>query len=268
MCQGPEILLRVQSCGMSDWDIELLRFTAFPSAPAQADQELWSAVSGSRPDDIQLRPQEGAGLFSGPCLDGSCKLSLIVSPERIDWLLTAQEAGKEEPSIPSAGPFKRRSDEFSTLLSKWFGHAPHSVRVALGAVLFVRVPSISDGLKLLAPMLPNVRLSLDELDFALAVNRPRASRTLGPKVRINRLTKWSAVTVQRLLLLAHVGAGSAATFRTPTVQSSENHARLEIDFNTAGDEAKPLLSESGKLELLFRELMDLAKETVAKGDVP
>jgi hypothetical protein len=76
---------------------------------------------------------------------------------------------------------------------------------------------------------------------------------------INRLTKWSVATYQRLQVA--VGSGAAE----PVSRGGEMHAcNLELDINT---DAK-LAGELAGVSDLFDELVATGLEIAIKGDVP
>jgi hypothetical protein len=92
--------------------------------------------------------------------------------------------------------------------------------------------------------------------FLYQINRPRASQTGIPSLRINRLTKWSVA------ILVHL----SGTDVTRLSEVSQRHAcRMEFDINTTPDFGGPL--PQGAFPALLGEFTALVRELAEHGDV-
>jgi len=245
-----------------EWQIEMLRLTAFQIPPSSvSNPEWWKIVTGEEPEIVSSRLKEGTHAEEGPFCNG--KLVNQIKPNRIDWLLTS---GREQKDLGSmvVGPFSETLKAFLSLMSKWLGSAtcPTVYRLAFGAVLLLPVGSLSAGYKKLVPLLPSVELKTEKAsDFMYQINRPRNSHSGVPGMEINRLSKWSVATT--------FGVGfwfSPKGVETTHREEEQFACRLEIDINTRPSEYQPLPKE--KSNTLLEELAELGKEIATKGDIP
>jgi hypothetical protein len=249
------------------WISENLRCTAFLHAPSALNEQWWESLVGGKPEAKHSRPQDNFLAVTGPIFGEKCNLSLTGTGDRVDWLLTGRDdpkAGEDRP-FPFAGSFDERVKQFQTLISKWLPAAPSLKRLAFGGVAVCPVEDIAEGLQVLKPLLPSIELAPDSLDFAYAINRPRRSESIGSNLKINRLSKWNVMTLQRVRLVATLAPGVSEMQQT-ALGGSQNVARIEIDINTAAEFQGEL--PGGKLPALLSELMNLGLEIVEKGDLP
>ena len=246
---------------LSDWETESLRVTAFPSASETIGRPAWWAKVVGQEADIQaFRSRQGLSEEKGTWGPGT--LSLAVQPFRIDWVLSPRDTELAELP-PSVGRFDQLRSEWAKLMACWFGQddCPKLVRLALGAVLLLPVPGLTQGYEKLAAYLPNVRLDPGtSSDFLYQVNRARNSRSGIAGLRINRLARWSVATYIR-------GALSAAGPKISLAPGPPVFAcRLELDVNTHQEFVGEL--KAPQLDPVFLELLDLSAEIAEKGDIP
>lgn len=244
---------------LSAWLAESLRVTVFlPASAAQPPQhrEWWKALSGSDPESRSESPREASFTDEGAYKSG--RLALRLEPQRIDWVYGP--ALPPEDGLPNIGSLATAVDEFLPELEKWLAQSPDAVRVAFGATVLVPVKDRESGYRQLQAYLPHVEVDPASEDFFYQVNRARRS-TAVEGVKVNRICKWSVAILRRLRVAvpaAAAGAAAAVGFDREAVA-----VRLELDLNT--DAARTdSLPNRGKV---LHELVDLAQEIAAKGDV-
>jgi len=248
---------------LSAWQAGILRLTAFPAPNTQlSDQNWWADVVGEYPETRTSQPRTGEQSDKGIYNKGT--LLLTVHPIRIDWrfgmeLQSVEPAAKLEEL--TLGSFPDALESFLELMEHWFNieTTPRLVRLAFGAILLQPVGSTADAYNLLSNYLPYKFKLEDARDFLYQINRPRFALTNVPKLKINRLCKWSAHLTQ--LEILPIGTASV-TYRTPELHA----ARLELDINTEAEFDGEL--EREMLSQLFRELVELGKEIAVQGDIP
>jgi hypothetical protein len=243
------------------WEAELLRFTAFsPPSVTFEVRPLWEQLAGRAPEEVTERPQEGFRQEVGAC--GENHLFVIQQPSRLDIIVgvhPARTAALVESRLISMGEYDRAASEHTAIVHRWLASGPALGRIAYGPVLIHKVPDKEEGYRALQNMLP--RLPIDDpassQDFFWQINRPRAS-TVIQELRVNRLSKWTVIRVQRVNVAVDVGRSDVR--RLPELAA----VRLEIDLST--EPVRPLPSED--LPRLFDEMRALALEIMERGDVP
>ncbi len=247
---------------LSQWQVAVLRLTAFPTATAKFDEpKWWSELTGKQPETRNIRPAKGELIEQGPFDQGT--LILQLQPLRVDWQFSQMDEQRlDEVLIPAAGSFTDVADKFVKLMLTWLSPSmvPPLRRLAFGATLLQPVEDRAQGYGLLANYLPAVHLSPESSDFLYQINRPRSSRvSILQNRKLNRLSKWSCSVFQRgqveIGQEVHVGAFGKQQYA----------CRLELDINTAAEFMDELPRET--LGKLFRELFDLGKEIAEKGDI-
>lgn len=249
---------------ISIWQAESLRFTAFPTPVAVIDEPTWwKDLIGELPEKRVATPKRGVLQEEGN-LDGG-RLILNIQPMRIDWLLTIG-GGQEDQleTFPSVGPFPEALKKFSALIDHWIQSEtfPPSKRVALGVVLLRPSESKQLAYEQLAEYLPKVELDAsNSSEFFYQINRPRASISGIPNLKINRLSKWSVFSWRSATVTFTPGSLEQAAMG-PEVFG----CRLELDINTAPDFSEMLSRET--LPRLLQELVNVGLEIARDGDVP
>jgi hypothetical protein len=243
---------------------ESLRLTAFLS-PSERVREptWWSDLTGSQPETRVSRPASGEFQDIGPFENRRLVLSLV--PGRVDWILTlpAPTPDDNPNEVKSIGLFPGILDVFLPPMQRWLPESPAIVRLAFGAILLEPVPGRQSGYRRLSEYLQTVRIDPDgSEDFFYQINRPRRS-SLIENLSINRLSKWSVVSYQRLGL--QVGLPSLQAVQS--FSSEPAYAcRIELDISTPaafqGELPRRYLVE------LYRELVNLGIEITLDGDVP
>lgn len=247
-----------------EWQVNSFRLTAFPSPDATVDAEKvnwWSDVVGDTPESKVLQPRVGGSHESGT-LEGG-KLVLEIQPARVDWLFTASEESiLSSGAIPTIGLFDKTLGTFLTIIEKWLNleDIPSLSRLAFGSILLYPVTDKKSGYITLQRYLPKIEIDPEgSSDFFYQINRPRDSKSKGPNLKINRLSKWGLLEYTVTMMTA-----PGSFVKSP---SRGNFAcRLELDINSSAAFIDKINRES--IQGVLLELIELGKEIVEKGDVP
>ena len=246
----------------SSWEAAALRMTAFPAPGSEFETaEWWKSLVGNLPEQRTEQPRTGEILETSEY--GNGRLELKIDPIRLAWIYQVQlDVIQPEKGVETLGELHAELDEFRTLINSWFEleTVPNLVRLAFGGILIIPVQSQEQGLGRLAGYIPDVKIDPSNTsDFLYQINRRRVSKLDIEGLEINRLTKWSVVQHQ-LLLVRSDGSGSA------TPASPVHHARLEIDVNTFHEYEREFQQE--QLPKVFAELVELGTELAELGDIP
>ncbi|MER3422349.1 MAG: hypothetical protein C4293_03070 [Nitrospiraceae bacterium] len=243
------------------WKTQLLRMTVFPLRDfAPPTDSWWVALTGQDSDSKTSRPKKGEYEEEGNF--ESTRLILKIEPSRIDWVMRPLEVDdKEEPVFPVLGEFSKNIDGFQQLMLRWLSMdvCPPVKRLAVGATLIQPVHDRIAGYKRLLEYLPSIKdINPEETsDFLYQINRPRKSLHM-PGLKINRLSKWSALSFQFVALDPSIAV---------TMTTHEAFAcRVELDINTAKEFSEELGKEM--IPSLLKELVSLGMEISLRGDIP
>ena len=155
-------------------------------------------------------------------------------------------------------------EQLVDLMARWFKlkTCPVLQRLAFGAILTYPVDNLASGYQQLSTYLPSVKLDPgNSSDFLYQINRVRDSTSGIDNLRINRLSKWSVAAVQTM------GFTVGQDLDMSVAKGGLLRAcRLELDINTITVLKKPL--PPNKLNIVFKELIKLAKEIIKEGDIP
>jgi hypothetical protein len=237
---------------LAPWQVGDFRLTAFPTpAPTEERPEgkRWEALVGRKPETVNPNNfDEESGPFSP---EG--RLTRRGSAVAIEWMLA------RAPKSDKSGPFLLMNPEallpFKDLMCRWLVDCPPLHRLGFGAALFQPVEDRRQAYEKLEDFLHvGLKYSEHEGDFLYQYNRRRKSRSV-PELWINRLSKWT------WLPLGVVNAKDGKL-----VFPSGSACLLELDINTAPEFQGTLPHEL--YVPLFEEMVDLAAEIAARGDVP
>lgn len=246
----------------NSWQIESLRATAFPSPDVQFDpKDWWNSVLSEGPesqvDNMKLGTKTTQGTFKGN------KLTLTVAPGRVDWNL-APSVQSEQTLISSISlespdePFEC----FLELILKWLPLSPVLNRIGLGARAMLQAESKAETYRLLQLYLPAVKLDENSSDLIYRINRPTDSKSGIDGLRINRISTWMSIMVSSGHFLPDARVGIKAI----DLGQRAHACRVDLDINTAGDFQGQL--DHDQSALLFRELVESAREILRQGDRP
>lgn len=251
----------IQSTDNSDWLGEVFRLTVFFVTPGKVDtSDWWQFVTGELPETRNSQPKIGVLQEEGEFNGG--RLVLTTQPDRADWLfLPSFDKGMGMPDFGHLSPYTSSTDIFTKFALNWFTKAPPLSRIAFGMVLHRPVPDRLTGYRELAKYLAMVQIDPENSsDFLYQINRRRFSRII-PSLPLNRLTKWTVANIDSGQFAMGLG------IPLQTVEFTNRHfVRLELDVNSAQEFRKQLPPD--KIQGIFEELMNLAKELADKGDIP
>ncbi len=242
------------------WQAQVLRFTAFSATPFVNGDRWWLDQIGDAPEQEVTQPRKQGHQQTGPHLGGI--LTLVRVPGRVDWLLKAAP-DLDTPDFESLGHYTEVISQFRDFVGQWLRREKllDVQRLAFGAVLVQPVSTLGEGYACLQRYLPFLTYDPENTsDLTFQVNRVRASRCGPEQLRINRLAKWSVLTVQ---IFEAIPDATPSPFR-----STHNRLAscLEWDLNTQADWTDGL--EPRFHDPLLAELVDLGLEIAQSGDTP
>lgn len=249
------------------WLARTLRLTLFPKGAVDVEMALpwWEQLLGSAPEVESRQRAQGLVQLEGPF--GRGRLSVAVSSgARIDWILRAldpEASSSPSSEFPVLGSFREIAEQFVGLMKQWLSVSPQASRLAFGAELVQPVDSIRDGYTRMGEYLTHaVKVDPESSDFFYRINRSRTSKSLGPSLRINRLSSWSVVQARYLSLV--IPGGREVTGQL--APASQVVCRLELDINSFPDYSEEL--DNAQLRQLLDEFFALCTEIAERGDVP
>lgn len=247
---------------LEEWQVEHLRMTAFP-VPGQTvrNANWWADATGYPPDESTSNPKQLRAKVVGSFGPGNT-LTLAMEPDRIDWLIAPdpEMAFSAEVDFPLLGTIAGATRLIEQIAERWFTSTdlPQLARLAFGTALRHPEPDRDSAYGHLPDYLP-VRVAAGTSDFAYQINVPRQSDVV-PDLGINRLSKWTSVTLRRLSMSLSQGTP------TPLLHNPSFALRVELDINTA-----PLVDlaplRRGREFDIFRELVAAAWQLAERGVV-
>lgn len=244
---------------LSDWKAGQLRLTAFPESPLDPKNTTWWQSLIGEPPEVQIfHPKLPEQHEEGPF--GSGRLTLRIQPHKIDWLLRSESGDSD---ILSLAGFPEFLNNFTKRINLWLENdCPDLSRIAFGAVLLLPAHSRENGYELIANYLPAVKIDpKGSSDFLFQINRQRKSNLDISDLKINRLCKWSISVIRHTLV-----ALDTTISKSKRISPDFYAGRLELDINTSQDFQGLLAREH--LVRIYKELVDVGKEIVEKGDIP
>lgn len=245
--------------GFGTWRIRVLRVTMFPPpGPQRNTEHLWKRVMGESAEAIDIRPKENLRTERGTV--GSINLQLVVRPERIDWFLQPALIPSEQADpLPTIETFQEVQDILQKVV-----HGSSEVispidRLAFSPGLVEDAQDLAAVLNRLSSHLPGLDFTNHEsADFIYQVNRRRRA-TSEPRLRINRIAKWSVLHVGNINLILRPGESTL-------INSTQTKftAQLELDINTMPGVGA---ISAKKVPRLLNELIRLAGEIAVEGDI-
>jgi hypothetical protein len=244
---------------LTAWNVNKFRFTAFPSL---ADQEInpdwWMQVMGTEPETMLVKPKTGVTHYELPYEDGNIIFETQLG--RVDWLYIPSEDTLQlaNEGLTNLGTFEKAINIFLVIVNRWLQLCPKLRRIAFGANVSQPTGGKEDSYKLLATLLPSVKIDpIGSSDFLYQINRPRPSKTGIDSLKINRLTKWAGI-----VLTVAVGNQEHNLEKTDT----KFYTLVEFDINTVTNPLRDI--EPNELTNILSELIDLGSEILINGDIP
>src|SRR5579883_498244 len=173
----------------------MLRATVFLAANYDAAGTIWRDLTGTEPDIEEARPREGFRRHAGAFNDGI--LEVQMTPQRLDITLTPKADGAEQRT--EIGDYKDAKRAFDGVVVPWLDRSrPPTFRIAHYVIALLPAADRIEAYRLLDDLIPSVDVQPEETsDFFYAINRPAKSRVV-PNLKINRITRWSAMLTRRL----------------------------------------------------------------------
>lgn len=239
---------------LSEWQVMLLRLTAFPAPDFVAgEQNWWEELAGELPEKQTTQPKTGAITEEGEYSNGVLVLNML--PTRINWLYAAPDQQIViTQKLPILGQVEDEIKSFIEIMNSWLVQSsPHLIRLAFGARMIIPTDGREKAYTTLSQFLPFELDIENSSDFLYRINKRRPSKSGFSSLEINRLSTWSALRFQM--------GGLKNT------QVSEQFAcQLEVDINTIPDFDGTF--DNDTLPDLFHELVELGLEIAEKGDIP
>jgi hypothetical protein len=250
-----------QQLPLERWQALSIRLTSFPglSASKSVAAEAWFEDVVGSPADQVTRRKNGETVAAADTENG--QLVLSIDPLRIDFRVNyVEESMIVMADFSTIGSFLRSHERFLPLALNFLQNSELKVnRLAFGAELLIAAKGHSEAYSQLSEYLPDIKIDPNgSFDFTYQINRPRTSQFI-PDLRINRLTKWSALKLSRGVVLP-----SGKAISIPDMD--QYYCRLEVDINTTAEHEGFIAPD--ELPKLFQELVDLGKEIAENGDIP
>jgi hypothetical protein len=218
---------------------------------------LWESLVGKAPEEIEERPTQGIRNEVGPFADAH--LFITQSTTRIDFTLGSLPTAERQSGFVHIGPYPNAKPPLVEIIRRWTATAPPVARIAFAPVLLLPVPDRETGYRILKDLLHFLQIDpKHSTDLLWQINRPRQSKVL-QGLEINRLSNWSAMSVQTLRVSMGAGAPVAST-----VPAKGSAVRLGLDINT---EARETALPSESLPAFVDELVSFADEIATRGDI-
>lgn len=240
------------------WRARTLRLTLFPEEGAGLDRlPSWAELASQDPE-TQMR-REGRQEEDGPYEEG--RLVVVKHPLRFDLIYTVKPPPEPMPTegtgVRHLGDLRAARAVFRRLAEHVLERQPSARRLAFGRQLVHPVADRKEAYAFLRDCIATTKFDLQEAeDFLYQVNRPRVSSRV-PELRVNRLSKWTAVREQIQYVDADTGQVARRLLGTT--------AQLETDINTDAERRTSL--PQGALVGLLEELVSLSDEIADRGDV-
>lgn len=189
---------------LTKWNLELIRLTLFFSNQPSFDVlEHWLNKISNNPAD-QIQKTKIA--FSGQTLVGDSTYELKFESNRLDLY----KKSNPQNNIANIGTIEDLNSEFD-LIIKWIPELrdwPSPQRLAIGANSFYFTKEYREANAILADLLPNVKINIEEsLDLLYRINRRTPSDSLEGVV-YNNLTTWQNTMVQVIKLEGIIPEGT------------------------------------------------------------
>lgn len=252
----------IHRANLTQWQVESLRMTAFPSHGSLVNPEgWWRSVCAQEPETQVIRAQIGErqeqGTYQGAIL------TLRAQQIRVDWTFTPVAPEPESRiGFLTIGQFEETCTRFSELMQRWIPLSPPLSRIAFGVIALLPVSGHAEGYERLASYLPAVKLDAEgSSEFLYRINRRRLSKSGIKDLQINRLSTWSLLRAEYRAVSLDSGAALQVVQGEPIFA-----CRVELDVNTIAGFNGILIPDQSLI--VFRELVDLARESVRDGDRP
>jgi hypothetical protein len=242
------------------WKTELLRLSVFSNRPVQVSDADWTAITGQTESETRQSQPGGGRAYLGA--HRGARLTVASSGQRVDIMQTVNPvvpAGDAGPTV-TFGDWAQVREPFVHDTEQWLSSVEFPVvRLAFSCVLLAAAEDRLTAYQLLKRLLRSVDIDPMQMRELLFRVNWRVKSVVVPDLALNRITNWSSIFLQNILL--QVGGGPAS------LSSSEikrDFVRLEVDHNT--DETRTEPFDRAQLAPIYGELVALAIENAAKGE--
>jgi hypothetical protein len=241
------------------WSARTLRLTMFLQSATEAiSPETWARATGETPTIDQNLPRQLTRLEGGPIGPGFLTLQVQGMARRLDWTMLPPSTDANEVAPPTEfGPVEAALLVFNNVVRNWLaGTDIASNRLAVGVVAVIPMPDRVTAYKALQEYLPSVRIDAEHSrDLTYGINHPKLSRSLGPEVELNRITRWGALQQTVFVSTGVTVPGLGGLYMS-----------VECDHSTPTERQSPL--DNSKFVDIYDELMDMALENLERGELP
>ncbi len=244
----------------TSWSGETLRLSLFHSPTTEVKAKgWWEHVVGQAPDSSTNKPKTGELVEIGKVDDAQFILQSQPLAGRVDWIMQAA-AGELSEQSPSLLPVMSAS--FLNRMTRFLRvpEIPPFNRMAFGAIVLLPVTDPEQGYRTLSNYLPFDIDRTKSSDFMYQINRLRSSKTV-TDLKINRLMKWNVERTGR----SSFAFNAQGLMAVATHETIATNCRIELDINTDHEADRPIPND--RLEPLFMELQEMAREIVREGDI-
>ena len=252
------------------WLIETIRATVFASDIKELGLSDWQALTGTRPHQTRHTPEADSTVEAGPFISHWLTMGLArrlgLGPGRADLILAISQQTVVVPLAdplqeriePAAiGPFTTNFLPFIELAKRWLSTGSNVRRLAVACTLWDRASTPDEALDTILRNVRSFKKEPDDIiiDFLIRLNRPRKSQ-VNPSISINRLSQWSARTVEIVLPTRNI------MFGPPKIVYWR--AQADLDISTGDGADIPGLQIPVHLDEFAKLLIEIAE----KGDIP
>jgi hypothetical protein len=246
------------------WEPLHIQLVIFPNiSPVDLNEDWFRDITGKKATESKVEPH--LRIYAGD-LDDFGILNITIDQLRIVLTVGPKVDVETMPALfPTLGPINTTIPSFVRVGAKLLKAGCSQMKVMrLGFICRIVQPvkDHNSGYKTLRQYLPTVNLDPKSTDFMYRINRRRKSVTGPRQLLLNRLSTWSIITraVQAQTVLSTGQASEKKSVVPPSLA-----CMAELDINT--DPGFPSELPRSKLVPIFRELVELATEIAAKGDV-
>jgi hypothetical protein len=253
------------------WLVQNLRLSVFVPESTTIEDADWKILTGvDRPENSIGQPNFKH--LWGPALGG--RLQISSQPQRIDVVLVplppsppAADVPPEDVVVaPSIGDFFIVLGEFYKATDAWLRAMNYDkTRIAFGSVMFRQTETIEAAGPILLGMLKSVNVDPARTsDLAFSINWLTPSNA-SKDLKLNRLTKFSAISYQNHRLRMEGGAAPLMITEATAAATATHGILFEIDLSTPAGRTAPLAKD--EIIAIYDELIGWGIENARVGEV-
>jgi hypothetical protein len=182
------------------WSTELLRLSLFASEPVQASDADWTAITGQAESETRQTHAGGGRSYIGMHRDTQWTIGSF--GQRLDIMQSAYPPARpQETKAPTIGDWEQVREAFVRDTERWLATTRFRVvRIAFSCVLLIETKDRLEAYELLKMLLKSVQVDPEGMrELFFRVNWPLKSVAV-PGLQLNRITNWSSLRLQNVLL--------------------------------------------------------------------